>query len=104
MSWLIVKLCMTTNVLIVRNRLLLMAMTTESIVAEIVLMQPERVVRYMNKEQFNREKMYLATMNLAKNLLNQGVITEEQYAQIDTIFTKKYAPSLSTLFTKINLI
>lgn len=58
----------------------------------------------MTKEQFNREKMYLATMNLAKNLLDEGVITEEQYAEIDTIFTRKYAPSLSTLFTQINLI
>jgi len=58
----------------------------------------------MTKEQFRNEKMYLATMNLAKNLLNQGVISEEQYDEIDTIFTRKYAPSLSTLFTKINLI
>lgn len=58
----------------------------------------------MTKEQMEKEKMYLITMSIAKNLLNKGVISEEEYAQIDTNFRNKYAISLSTLFTDIRLI
>ena len=50
------------------------------------------------------EKRYLATMSIAKNLLKQGIISEEEYEQIDTMFRQKYAISLSTLFTDIRLI
>lgn len=57
----------------------------------------------MSKDQFTREKMYLVTMQLAKNLLKQKVITAAQYDEIDTIFTQKYEPSLSTLFTGSDL-
>lgn len=58
----------------------------------------------MSEEQMEKEKMYLTTMSIAKNLLNKGVISEEEYAQIDTNFQQKYAISLSTLFTDIRLI
>lgn len=57
----------------------------------------------MNNEQFQREKMYQATMAIARNLLNQSIITEEEYDEIDTIFTNKYRPSLGTLFSDIEL-
>ena len=58
----------------------------------------------MTKERMEEEKRYLATMSIAKNLLKQGIISEEEYAQIDTNFRNKYAISLSTLFTDIRLI
>ena len=58
----------------------------------------------MNKEQMEDEKCYLATMSIAKNLLKQGIISDEEYEQIDTNFRKKYDISLSTLFTDIHLI
>ena len=58
----------------------------------------------MNKEQMEDEKCYLATMSIAKNLLKQGIISEEEYCQIDTKFKEHYAVSFSTLFTDINLI
>lgn len=58
----------------------------------------------MTKEQMDNENMYQATMMIAKNLLNKGVISEEEYAQIDTNFREKYSISLSTLFTDIRLI
>ena len=85
------------NVLIARNLLLPMEMPKESIVATPVLWRISLVVMQMSEEQFRREKMYLATMHQAKNLLKQSIITQEQYKQIDTIFAKKYGISLSTL-------
>ena len=58
----------------------------------------------MTKEQFNREKMYQATMSMAKSMLKKGLISKSQYAQIDTKFTQKYAPSLSNLWARNELI
>ena len=34
---------------------------------------------WMSKEKFRNEKMYHATMNIAKNLLEQGGMTAEEY-------------------------
>lgn len=58
----------------------------------------------MTSEQIQNEIMYQGTMLVAKRLLNQGIISDEEYEQIDTMFRQKYAISLSTLFTDIRLI
>ena len=58
----------------------------------------------MSDEQKRNEKLYLATMSVAKNLLDKGIISEEEYKQIDTNYRAKYSVSLSTLFTDISLI
>ena len=56
------------------------------------------VVMAMNEDQFEREKLYQATMNMFQGMLKAGVITEEQYAIIDTKMLQKYQPLLGTLF------
>ena len=61
-------------------------------------------VAVMANEQMQNEKLFQGTMLMAKNLLKQGIISEEEYEQIDTMFRQKYAISLSTLFTDIRLI
>ncbi len=58
----------------------------------------------MNEEQFEREKLYQASMNLFKAMLEKGLITEEQYAIIDTKMLEKYRPLLGTLFSQNDLI
>ena len=58
----------------------------------------------MSKEEMKREKLYQATMAMARSMLRQCLITEDEYRQIDTIFTEKYAPSSGTLFSDIDLI
>lgn len=58
----------------------------------------------MSEDQLRNEMLYQTTMCLTKNLLKQGVINKEEYRLIDTIFTKKYNPSLGSLFADINLI
>lgn len=52
----------------------------------------------MNEDQFEREKLYQATMNMFQAMLNDGLITEEQYAIIDTKMREKYHPIFGTLF------
>jgi hypothetical protein len=60
-----------------------------------------KVVIAMTEEQFEREKLYQASMNLFKSMLEKGLITEEQYAIIDTKMLEKYRPLLGTLFAEI---
>ena len=56
----------------------------------------------MSEEQFRNEKMYHATMNIAKSLMEQGAMTAEEYGQIDTIFREKYRPILVSLRTELS--
>ena len=44
---------------------------------------------------------YRTVMSLAKSMLNQGIITAEEYAEIDTIMAKKYGLSSCTIFREI---
>ena len=41
---------------------------------------------------------YRIAMSMAKSMLNKGIITEEEYAKIDTIMAKKYGLSSCTIF------
>ena len=43
-------------------------------------------------------------MHIARKMFNEGLITEEEYRQIDTIFSEKYQPTLGTLFADIDLL
>lgn len=57
----------------------------------------------MSKEEFRNEKLYQTTMHLAKKMLEEGVVSEEEYRRIDTIFLEKYKPVFGTLFSDISL-
>lgn len=57
----------------------------------------------MNEEKFRDEKLYQTTMLLARKMLREGIISEEEYRQIDTIFLEKYRPFFGTLFSDIAL-
>lgn len=62
-----------------------------------------KVVMAMSKEEFRNEKLYQTTMHLARKMLEEGIISEEEYRQIDTIFLEKYKPVFGTLFSDIRL-
>ena len=55
----------------------------------------------MSEEFFRNLAAYKAAMNLARGMLRQGIITESEYAEIDTIMTKKYGLSLHSIFRTI---
>lgn len=60
-------------------------------------------VARMTEEQFRAEKLYQTTMNVAGRMLSQGLISEEEYCQIDTIFLEKYRLVFGTLFSAMSL-
>ena len=41
---------------------------------------------------------YKLTMSIVKRLYSEGILTEKEYAQIDTIMVKKYGLSLDSIF------
>ena len=57
----------------------------------------------MRKEEFRNEKLYQTTMSIARKMLQEGIISEEEYRRIDTIFLEKYKPVFGTLFSDISL-
>lgn len=100
----IAKQSMILYVPIVKSRFGFMEIRTGNIAPMSAISMTDLEVAAMTKERMEEEKRYLATMSIAKNLLKQGIISEEEYEQIDTMFRQKYAISLSTLFTDIRLI
>lgn len=51
----------------------------------------------LSKEQFKAELKYRMAMNVAKSMMDKGLISKEEYAEFDTIFLQKFSPYLSTL-------
>lgn len=58
----------------------------------------------MSEEEFRAEKMYLLCLGTAKEMLKRGIISEEEFTEIDTILLEKYKPTLSTLLSGKDLI
>ncbi len=58
----------------------------------------------VNETIFTAEMQYLIALSLARNLLEKGLLTEEEYAVIDTILTERFKPSLGKLLSENPLI
>jgi uncharacterized membrane protein len=43
-------------------------------------------------EQFEREKKYQAALAVARSLLRQGIISEDDYAKADDVLRRKFCP------------
>ena len=57
----------------------------------------------MDRKELWKEMLYQTTMHIARKMLNEGIISEEEYRQIDTIFLEKYKPVFGTLLSDISL-
>lgn len=57
----------------------------------------------MSEEQMRNEKLYQATMSMVRRMLENGIINEQEYRQVDTIFLEKYRPVFGTLFSDTRL-
>lgn len=55
----------------------------------------------MSEKQMHDEKLYQATMSMVRRMLEDGLISQEEYRQIDTIFLEKYHPVFGTLSAEI---
>lgn len=58
----------------------------------------------MNEAVFYAELQYQTAVSIAKNLLKQGLLTEDEYAVIDTKLMADFKPTLGTLLSKNSLI
>lgn len=52
---------------------------------------------------FQNEMMYQATMSFARKMLRDGLITVDEYRQIDTMFIEKYQPKIGVLLLTYSL-
>lgn len=50
--------------------------------------------------ELHNDMLYHAAISMAKSMLEKGLITEEEYAEIDTILLEKYRPYLGTLLSE----
>lgn len=51
----------------------------------------------MSEQEFRAELRYRMSLSVAKSMLEKGLISLEEYRQIDTILLKKHRPILGTL-------
>ena len=58
----------------------------------------------MEAEYRERLLAYRAAMSLATEMLNEGILTPREYAEIDRIIAKKYGLSLGSLYCRKPLI
>lgn len=58
-------------------------------------------VSCMTEIQFQAEKRYQVAISMAKALLEKGLLTEEEYAVIDTKLLEKFQPALGTLLSEM---
>lgn len=57
----------------------------------------------MENSRFRDELLFQTSMNMAKTMLESGMITEQEYKEIQRKFTEKYNPLLGTLLSEIKL-
>ena len=57
----------------------------------------------MTKEQFQREKMYQATMGMVRRMLSEGLISQEEYARVEQVFLEKYKPLIGAVYAGMAL-
>lgn len=54
----------------------------------------------MTKEQFNREKLYQATLSIARAMLRAELISPSELTKIETNMKEKYRPLIGGLKPK----
>ena len=63
-----------------------------------------KAVMDVSKEQFRAERLYRMSLSVARTMLKKGIISEDEYSEIDTILLEKYRPTLGTLLAGKPLI
>ena len=54
--------------------------------------------------EFDREFRYQTFMIIIKKMLSAGLITEEEFLRIDTIYQQKYKPIFGSLLSRKDLL
>lgn len=81
-----------------------MEMQTENTAAMCVMYQTALEVITVSEAVFTAEMQYLTALSIARNLLEKGLLTADEYTVIDTILTERFKPSLGKLLSENPLI
>ncbi|MFQ7244200.1 MAG: SHOCT domain-containing protein [[Eubacterium] siraeum] len=57
----------------------------------------------MTEKEFTSELGYMVALSIAKRLRGNGLLTDEEYAVIDTNLQSIFHPILGTLFSELEL-
>ena len=58
----------------------------------------------MTQEEFDKELRYQVIMHFVRKMLEEGLISEEEYCQIDTKYREKFLPVTGDLLSGIALL
>ena len=58
----------------------------------------------MNNDYNSRLEQYIASMLQFKNMLSRGILTPDDYTEIDTILAERYGISSCSIYRGIDLI
>ena len=64
---------------------------------------PGSGVVLMTKEQLKAERIYQTTMHMARELLDAGTITPDEYRKLEKHFVSKYSPTFGVLYSSLCL-
>ena len=59
-----------------------------------------KVVVSVRKEQYRADMLYHMSLSVAKTMREKGLITADEYAEIDTMLLAKYQPYLRRLISE----
>ena len=54
----------------------------------------------MTPEELRNDMLYHMALSMAKTMLEKGLLSQEEYVEIDTILLQKYQPYLCRLFSE----
>ena len=96
------KRYMPSPALVAESRSRHTAMPAASIAATAAIsLLALEAVSHMTEIQFQAEKRYQVAISMAKALLEKGLLTQEEYAVIDTNLLEKFQPALGTLLSEM---
>ena len=58
----------------------------------------------MSKEEGKREIIFQMTMSYARKLVENGLLSKEEYVKFDTKMQQEWQPKIGGLFSDINLL
>ena len=86
---------------IVAKHFLLTSASSGNIAHTAVMWQSVfKAVMQMRKEQYRADMLYQVSLSVAKTMREQGLITADEYDEIDTVLLAKYQPYLGRLISE----
>ena len=73
-------------------------------VTPVTLQTVSKAVTALSETAFQAELRYQTAISIAKSLRSHGLLTEEEYAVIDTNLRAEFSSSLGTLLSENDLI